>query len=96
MNKYELVSIVDASLPQEQKEVIFNEVTDSITKSGGKVINSKVWLEKQKFTFRIKKATDGTYHIINFEGPGDSIAKIRQLLKINERVLRLNVGVLEE
>ena len=96
MNKYELISIVDASLPQEQKDAIYTEVADCVTKAGGKVINSKVWLEKQKFAFRIKRVTDGTYHTINFEGPGSVVVKLRQLLGINERILRSDIAVVED
>ena len=64
--KYELVVIVDAKLTNEMKEAVRKEVTDTINKRGGKVINSQVWLEKHKLTFQIKKCNEGTYYLINF------------------------------
>ncbi len=88
MDKYELVVIVDATLLQEEKEKVNKEVCDTIGKCDGQVINSQVWLDKQKFSFRMKKRTEGTYYLINFESPRSSLVKIRQLLKINEKVLR--------
>ena len=93
--KYELVIIVDAKLTNEAKEAIRKDVTDVINKRGGKVINSKVWLEKHKLTFEIKKCNEGTYYIINFEGKSEIISKIRPILKLNERILRFDFIKLE-
>jgi ribosomal protein S6 len=88
MEKYELVVIVDANSPQEKKESILKETTDAIGKSEGKVINSQVWLDKHRLTFRIQKCVDGTYYTINFEALPATVAKIRQYLKLNEQILR--------
>ena len=88
MEKYELVVIVDANAPQEKKESILKETTDAIGKSEGKVINSQVWLDKHRFTFRIQKCLEGTYYTVNFEALPAAINKIRQSLKLNEEILR--------
>ena len=88
MEKYELVVIVDANAPQEKKESILKETTDAIGKSEAKVINSQVWLDKHRFTFRIQKCLEGTYYTVNFEALPVAIAKIRQYLKLNEEILR--------
>ena len=96
MNKYELMTVVNAGLSQEEKDTIYKEVTDTVVKSGGKVINSQVWLDKHKFTFIIKKCAFGTYHLMNFDALADSIAKIRQILKLNEKVLRFLILRLEK
>ena len=88
MNKYELVVILNANLSQEEKDEILRQVTDSIVKGEGKIINNKVWLERQKMTYRIKKCIEGTYYLINFEAEGSVTAKIRQLIRLNEKILR--------
>ncbi|MCK5580931.1 MAG: 30S ribosomal protein S6 [Candidatus Omnitrophica bacterium] len=88
MDKYELVVIMDAAVPQEEKETTVKEVGDLIAMNEGKVINSQVWLEKHKFSFRMKKKTEGTYYLVNFESPREKIVKLRQKLKLNEKVLR--------
>ena len=93
--KYELVVLVDVVLPQEQKEAVYKEAVDSVAKAGGKVINSKVWLEKQKFTFRIKKVGEGTYYLINFEAESPVLADLRQRLRLNERILRFLITQIE-
>jgi len=88
MNKYELVMIVDAASPQEEKETIVKDAIESVGKCEGKLVNRHVWLEKHKFSFPIKKRREGTYYILNIEAPPTSITKIRQLLKLQESILR--------
>jgi small subunit ribosomal protein S6 len=90
LRKYELVVIVDAKLTNDAKEAVRKEVTEMIKKFGGKVINSQIWLEKHKLTFMIKKCSEGTYYVINFEGASSIIAEIKPLLIIHERVLRFD------
>ena len=89
MNKYELVVIVNGLLSQEEREAIFKEVVEAVTKNGGKVINNQIWLDKHKITFVLKKCTQGTYYLVNFESAPANIAKIKQNLKLNEKVLRI-------
>jgi len=88
LRKYELVMIVNAKLTSDEKETIRKDVTGLIDQHGGKVINSQIWLEKQKFTYQIKKCDEGTYYIINFEGGGDVIEKIQPKMRLNEKILR--------
>lgn len=88
MDKYELVVIVDATLPQQEKEDAVKGVSQAIEKCGGKVINSQVWIEKQKMSFLMKKRPEGTYYMINFEGGEEKFADLRQAIKLNEKVLR--------
>ena len=90
MKKYELVVIVDAKLNNDDKQSVVKEVTDAINKTESKVINSQVWLEKQKMFFPIKKCQEGTYYLINFEAKAEAIGKIKAVLRVNERILRLS------
>jgi small subunit ribosomal protein S6 len=89
--KYELVVIVDAKLTQDVKESIRKEVAEIISKHDGRVINSQVWLEKQRLTFQIKKCGEGTYYLVNFEAKPEAVENIHSLLKLNEMVLRFAV-----
>ena len=91
LRKFELVFIVDANLAGDQKEEVLNQVTDSVKKHGGNVINSQVWLEKQKFTFPMKKLKEGSYYLVNFESDGSGNVKIKSDLRINEKVLRISI-----
>jgi small subunit ribosomal protein S6 len=94
--KYELMFIVDARLSDDEKQSNFKDLTDLVTKSGGKIINSRVWLEKHKLSFKINKCAEGTYYLINFEAEGSVINKIKTVLKINERILRCAITHVEK
>ena len=88
MNKYELMILVKAQSPQEERETIYKQAADAVVKSGGKVINSQMWLEKNKLAFSIKKCWEATYYLIKFEAAGNAIEKIRQTARLNEGILR--------
>lgn len=88
MNKYELMVLVKAQSPQEEKETIFKQAAEAVAKGGGKVINSQVWLEKHRLAFSIKKCIEATYYLIKFESIGSAIEKIKQTVRLNEGVLR--------
>ncbi len=91
MNKYELVLIVDAQRNAGEKENIIKEVAETVGKAGAKVINSQVWIEKHKFSFKIKRCAEGTYYLMIFESKADGVVKVRQDLKLNEGVLRFAI-----
>ncbi|MDD3374574.1 MAG: 30S ribosomal protein S6 [Candidatus Omnitrophica bacterium] len=95
MKKYELVVILDAHLSQDEKEKVIKAAADGIAKGEGKVINSQVWLEKHKFTFKIKNRTEGTYYLINFESKQASVIKIHKILSANEDILRFVITNVE-
>ena len=88
MDKYELVLVADANLSQQEKESLWKECSETIAKSDGKILNSQVWLDKYKMSFRIKKCLEGTYYMINFESLRSAVAKMRQLFRLNEKILR--------
>ena len=95
LKKYDLMVILDAKLGAEEKEAIYKEVKDIVTQSSAKLLNSRVWLERQKFTFVIKRCKEGTYYLINFEAEGHVVAKIEAKLKIYEKILRYALVAVE-
>ncbi len=88
MSKYDLMVIVDGQKTQEQKEAVFKQASEAVTKTGGKIINNQVWLEKHKFHFKIKHCLEGTYYLVKFEAPTSSIEKAKQILRLNDDILR--------
>lgn len=91
LRKYEIVVIVDAKMTAEQKSTCLAFVMDVLQKNGMKVINNQVWFEKQRFTFQIKKQSEGTYYLINAEGTGENNKVIRDELRMNESFLRFAI-----
>ena len=88
MDKYEMVVVVDAALSQTDKDETIKSVSQAIEKHDGKVINSEIWIEKQKMSFLMKKRPEGTYYIVNFEGGEVKFPELRRALKLNDKVLR--------
>lgn len=88
MNKYELAVIIDAHKAQPEKDEIYKQLNDAVVKAGGKVSNSQVWLERQKLVFNIKKKSEGTYYLVNFEIAAGFLPKIKESLRLNENILR--------
>ena len=88
MNKYELMNIVNSQLTTEEKDSIYKQATDCVIKGGGKIINAQVWLDKHRLAFTIKKCTEATFYLINFEAAASALKNIRELLQLNESILR--------
>jgi ribosomal protein S6 len=88
MVKYELIFIVDARLSEGEKGDISKQVADLVVKCGGKVVNLAMWIDRQRFTFPMKKVWEGTYYLANIEMVGPEVAKLRRELQLNERLLR--------
>ena len=89
--KYELVIILDAKLNPDEKETLSKDLSSLVTRYGGKVINSRLWIERQRLSFSIKKRQEGSYYLINFEGEGSLVKKIETDLRIHEGVLRFAI-----
>lgn len=88
MNKYEMMLIVKSQMTQEEKDTVCKQVSESVNKHGGKVVNTQMWLDKHRLTFTINKASEGTYYLMKFESPGASIEKIKEASRLNEDILR--------
>ena len=91
MNKYELAIILDAQLAADAKDAVYQQTSEAVKKAEGKVLNSHVWLERQKMIFPIKKCREGTYYLMKFEGPSTAVERIKQILKLEERILRFSI-----
>ena len=88
MSKYEVIYILDSRLSDGEKTEVGKQVAELVNKLGGKVVDSKVWIERQRMAFAINKAWEGTYYLSIVEMPGSEEARFRRELQINERVLR--------
>lgn len=95
LRKYEIAVLLDSKLGQSEKDGIIKEVADAVSKAGGKVINTQLWLDKHKSFFRIKKVSDVSYYLVNFESASEAVSQINQSLRLNENILRFLVSVIE-
>jgi ribosomal protein S6 len=95
MNKYELMILVKSQSHQEEKEAVFKQSTEAVTKCGGKIVNSQIWLDKQKLTYTINKCKEATFYLIKFEAAGSAIEKIKEIVRLNEDIVRFAFARME-
>jgi len=88
MNNYEVMFILKSDLKSEAKDKLLKQISDDITKQKGKIEEAKVWAEKQKLAYRIKKCDEGLYYLLRFSAASDIITKLNELWKINENIIR--------
>ncbi len=91
-----MIFILDARLSDAEKGEVSKQVTDLLVKLEGKVLNSTIWIERQRIAFPINKAPEGTYYLLNIEMKGAEVARFRRELQINERILRFLIIKPEE
>ena len=87
LNFYEQVLVLKPEvLEQEQKETC-QLVTEIIEKEKGEVFRVDTWGSRPIANPKAKKSTRGWYFHLLFSAPPQAIAKIRQQLSINRKVL---------
>ena len=91
MHKYEAMFIFKPDLTEDQRKALVVQVSEIITKNGGKVGIMDIWSERRKMTFHIKKLDEGVYYLARFELPTEGIGKIKYAFKLNESILRVLV-----
>jgi small subunit ribosomal protein S6 len=89
MNTYEAVFLIDAKLDEKTANALFDQIKEIITKDKGNIISSRIWADKRKLTFPIKKIQEASYYLVNFKLEPNAIDKIRQSYRLNENILRV-------
>lgn len=87
MNKYELLTIFNASLSDEQKDAVVDKYVSLIEKDGGKLLGLNKWGVK-KLAYPINYKNEGYYVLFNFEANEKVPAKLNGLMNIDEAVMR--------
>ena len=89
MNKYESVIIINPNCTPEAIKALEEKVTGLIN-SNGKV-ESVENMGKKKLAYEIKKNTEATYMLFNFEAKPDSIAELERNYRITDDILKFIV-----
>jgi small subunit ribosomal protein S6 len=94
MNKYEAMFIVRPDLSEEDRNSLFQQINDVVTKNSGTVVQGALWADRKKLFFPIKKYTEGVYYLLNFSLNPLAIKDIRHAYKLNENILRVLISKL--
>ena len=87
MREYELVLVLDPEIEDEQVSATIDRMTQFVTSHGGEVTDVNPW-GKRRFSFPIKKRTEGNYIITHFRMEPSSTAELEASLRLSEEVLR--------
>ena len=89
MNHYEAIYILDPRLEEDQLTAVKTDLRSKLEAAGGQEI-VELKCERRGMTFPIRKQTEGFYLIYRYQGPADSVGKLRIELKHTEQILRMS------
>lgn len=95
MQKYELMFIIDASLPEDGKKGLVEKVKTFLTSNKAENLSVDVWGNK-KYAYKINHKTEGYYVVVTFESTPDVPNKLAHEFNINENVVRFLFVKLEK
>lgn len=86
-NVYEAMFIFDSNRFARDRAALPAEVEGMITGAGGEVVVSRLW-EERRLAYPIGNHRKGTYWLIYYRGPSDSVAAITRQCEIHDSILR--------
>lgn len=92
MNKYEAMVIIRPDLSEEDKKSLLSAISEAVAKNNGQVSEAKVWADKRKLCFPIKRQREGIYYLVSFSSPPEAIDKIKYAFKLNEQITRVMIS----
>ena len=97
---YESTVLINATLDDQQIELILARIKDFITNNGGQIREIENWGRK-RLAYTVEKNKIGYYVIYRFDGPSDIVAKLERIYSLDEQILRyitlkLNNDALEQ
>ena len=87
MNQYETVFILTPVLSDAQMKEAVEKFSKVLTDNGAAIVNTEEW-GLRKLAYPIQKKSTGFYTLIEFDAPGDVVAKLETAFRRDERVLR--------
>jgi len=95
LKNYEAAYIIDAAIEEEGADQLVETINNQITGNGGTIAEVDIWGRK-KLAYEIKKRNEGIYVITRFQGESGIANKLMHFLKINDKILKYLVILLEE
>jgi small subunit ribosomal protein S6 len=87
---YDLVLLLSATAPEEQRTKILADVESAITGVGGSIERQDDWGQRP-LAFRINHQPDADYHLLQFKAPPTLIETLSHDLRITDGVVRFRV-----
>jgi small subunit ribosomal protein S6 len=93
--QYETVIILNPVLSPEQVTETVDKFRKILTDTGSEIVHENNW-GLRKLAYPIQKKNTGFYYLIEFRGPGESIAKLELEYKRDERLMRFLTVALDK
>ena len=87
MRRYELMLVLRPDAPDERAQAVIDRSTRQVVAAGGQIVKVAPW-GRRRLAYQIERYREGSYHIVVFEAPSESIAELEHALQITEDVLR--------
>ena len=87
MRRYELMLVLRPDAPDERAAAVIDRTTRYVVASGGQIVKVAPW-GRRRLAYPIDRYREGSYHIVVFEAPAETIAEMERSLQITEDVLR--------
>ncbi len=87
MRLYEGMFIISDTVAGSDWEAAVKHVEDLLKKRGAEILKSEKW-EERKFAYKLKGHKRGTYLLVFFNAPTDSITLIKRDFELSDNVLR--------
>lgn len=94
MKKYECLYVIDGTFDND----VISEVTtkfENIVKDNAKEFEVNNWGRK-KLAYEVNKKWDGYYSLITFKSESDFIAELERQLRLNEKIIKFLVTIVNE
>jgi len=87
MRRYELMLVLRPDAPEDRISAVLEKTTRHVTETGGQIVKTAPW-GRRRLAYQIDRYREGSYHIIHFDAPPESIVDLERTLLITEEVLR--------
>ncbi len=87
MRRYELMLVLRPDAPDDRTQAILERTTRQVTDAGGQIVKAAPW-GRRRLAYQIDRYREGSYHIIHFDAPPETIGDLERTLLITEDVLR--------
>jgi len=87
LKKYETIFIIRPDASEETIAAAIEKAQEQVTRNEGIILGLENWGRK-KLAYEIDRFTEGIFVKMDFEAPGDVIAKISRHFMLSEEVIR--------
>lgn len=87
LGRYELLFIIPNKFTEGEANSIIEKIKKIITSEEGNITFTEFW-GKKKLAYPIKQNSYGYYSLIEFDLPGDNLAKVNRTLRMSNEVIR--------